>query len=150
MLSSIYNWFTEGFDTAYLKDARLCSMNWPRNQVHYAIAGIVGWTCSFQASVRERLCDSHRRASAPSRGLIAAFPTIRTSGALIESPRSSRSQGDRVIALIATTLAPSRMTVGTLLVFALTLGWNVQRAWSATPRRCVPGGACAQQFRQPE
>src|SRR5262249_23903947 len=27
----------------------------------------------------------------------------------------------------------TRITVGTLLVFALTLGWGVQRAWCATP-----------------
>ena len=35
--------------------------------------------------------------------------------------------------LIATTLARSRMTIGTLLVLALALGWDVQRAWCVTP-----------------
>jgi hypothetical protein len=38
-----------------------------------------------------------------------------------------------VIALIAATLAQSRKTAGTLLVLALVLGWNAQRAWCATP-----------------
>jgi len=46
----------------------------------------------------------------------------------MESQRLSRSQGDRVITLIATTLGRSRITVGTLLVFALALAWDVQRA----------------------
>src|SRR5215469_2081076 len=66
-------------------------------------------------------------------GGIAALPTIRTTGDLMGSHRSSRSQGDRVITLIATKLARSRMTVGTLLVLALALGWDVQNAWCATP-----------------
>ena len=28
MLAEIYNWFTEGFDTADLNDAKACSTNW--------------------------------------------------------------------------------------------------------------------------
>jgi hypothetical protein len=55
-----------------------------------------------------------------------------SSGALMGLHRS-HTQVDRVIALIAATLARSRITVGTLLVLVLALGWDVQRAWCATP-----------------
>jgi hypothetical protein len=91
-----------------------------------------GWAGSLQASVRRRLCDSVGRASAPSGGWIAAFPTIRTSGALMGSQRSSHSQGDRVTTLMATMLRRSKLTVGTLFLLALALGWDVQLAWCAT------------------
>src|SRR5215469_4902881 len=95
-------------------------MNWACDEVHYAIA--VG-SFSGPARVRERSCDSHGRASTLNRGRIAALSSIRTSGSLMESQRLSRSQGDLVI-----TLGWSRITVGTLLVFALALAWDVQRA----------------------
>ena len=38
-----------------------------------------------------------------------------------------------MITLIASTLGRSRMTVGTLLVLALALGWDVQAVCCATP-----------------
>ena len=34
MLAEIYGWFTEGFDTADLKDARRCSTNWTSSGKH--------------------------------------------------------------------------------------------------------------------
>ena len=91
-----------------------------------------GLDMRFQTSVRERLYDSHGRASALSRSwdcIVAYYPHLwRFDG----SPGSSHSQGDRVTTLTASTLARARIAVATLLVLALLLGW-VQRTWCATP-----------------
>ena len=39
MLSEIYNWFTEGFDTADLKDAKACSLSLTARPMNFALSG---------------------------------------------------------------------------------------------------------------
>jgi hypothetical protein len=49
ILSDIYNWFTEGFDTADLKDAKHCSKNYPRKPARRYAEGY-GDTDYYQAT----------------------------------------------------------------------------------------------------
>src|SRR5215472_5967910 len=108
-------------------------MNWARDQVHCATALPPGWAGSLQARLRKRLSGSDGRASAPQPRLDCGIAYDPHPESCDGKPKAVARQGDRVIRLIATKLARLRMTVGTLLVLALVLGWDVQRAWCATP-----------------
>src|SRR5215469_9864035 len=108
---------------------RRCSMNWADDQLYHAIVAARGLgTDSFPASMREQLCDSDGTASVQSRlNWGAVYYRHHRRPSVFAQARGS------VITLIATKLGRSRMTVGTLLVLALALAWDVQRAWCATP-----------------
>jgi len=103
-------------------------MNWARDQVHCATALPPGWAGSLQARLRKRLSGSDGRASAPQPRLDCGIAYDPHPESCDGKPKAVARQGDRVIRLIATKLARLRMTVGTLLVLALVLGWDVQRA----------------------